>query len=347
MQRAAADSLPTAERVCICGQQRRDKDTPVSLKLNAQGGAYFGNIIRCGSVWMCPVCAARITEERRVELEAALAYARGAGAHVYLVTLTVPHKSWQRARALLTGVSAAARYFNSGRSAMKTALGRFGYIGQIRALEVTHGDNGWHPHLHVLVLLDVPVDPDYLRRLLAPLWSRACIKAGLQMPSDDHGLTVQDGSQAAKYVGKWGLEHEMTKAHVKRGGRGGLTPWQLLEAAALGDLEAGKLWAEFAAAFKGARQLFWSRDLKALCGVLDREDVDLVEAEESPDDQVLLRLDGLTWSLVRRHGRRAKLLDAAEVGGAAAATLYIERVRLDFLGRYGPQATLEQSSLVT
>ncbi len=344
LQRAAAQALPRAERVCGCGQQRRSKDLPVSVKLNPTGSAYFGNVMRCGSVWMCSVCAAKITEERRIELDAALTYARGAGAHVYLVTLTVPHKSWQRARSLLLGVRAAARHFNSGRRAMKTVLERYGYIGQIRALEVTHGDNGWHPHLHVLVILDVPVDVSHLRRLLAPLWRHACIKSGLDMPSDAHGVTVQDGSKAAKYVGKWGLSHEMTKAHVKRGGRGGRTPWQLLELAAAGDLEAAALWAEFALAFKGARQLFWSRDLKALCGLLDVDDQVLADAEESPDDLVLLQLDGLTWSLVRRHGQRSKLLDAAERAGAAGARRYIERVRRDFLGRYAPQDTLEEAA---
>jgi hypothetical protein len=280
-----------------------------------------------------------------VELEAALGFAREAGASVYLLTLTVPHKRWERCAKVLTGVRLAVRKFNSGGRSMKRLLERHGYIGQIRALEVTHGDNGWHPHLHLLLLLDGHPAPEELADLLRGYWRRACIKAGLEaLPSDEHGLTVQDGSRASKYVGKWGIEHEMTKAHVKRGGRGGRTPWELLEAAALGDEEAGELWKEFALAFKGARQLFWSEGLKALCGVADLDDQAVVEQEEQPADPVLVAFDGLTWGLLRRHGRLSRVLDHAEEGGAAAVHRYVAKVRGQFLGRYGPPQTLEEAA---
>lgn len=37
---------------------------------------------------------------------------------------------------------------------------RFGWLGDVRALEVTHGDNGWHPHIHALVFLKDWTDKD-------------------------------------------------------------------------------------------------------------------------------------------------------------------------------------------
>ena len=39
-----------------------------------------------------------------------------------------------------------------------------------------------------------------------------------------HGLDLADGTYADQYIGKWGVEHEMTKGHIKKGKEGGLTP---------------------------------------------------------------------------------------------------------------------------
>ena len=44
-----------------------------------------------------------------------------------------------------------------------------------------------------------------------------------------HGLDIQDGSQADRYVAKWGLPEEMSKGHMKKGKNGGYTPFDLLE----------------------------------------------------------------------------------------------------------------------
>ena len=50
------------------------------------------------------------------------------------------------------------------------------------------------------------------RDQLARIWMDSCIKAGLRSPSMKHGLNIQDGSQADRYVAKWGLPEEMSKA---------------------------------------------------------------------------------------------------------------------------------------
>ncbi|MEU2571757.1 MULTISPECIES: hypothetical protein [Streptomyces] len=56
----------------------------------------FAGLVRCGSVWACPVCAARVRAERAAVLERyALAWLRE-GRGLYLVTLTVPH--WKHVR---------------------------------------------------------------------------------------------------------------------------------------------------------------------------------------------------------------------------------------------------------
>ena len=95
-------------------------------------------------------------------------------------------------------------------------------------------------------------------------WKKACEKAGLDQPSYEHGLDLRNGQKAASYVSKWGLEHEMTKGHIKKGKTDSKTPFDLLRDYAEGDENAGKLFRIYFEAFKGTRQLNWSKGLKKL-----------------------------------------------------------------------------------
>lgn len=71
----------------------------------------------------------------------------------------------------------------------------------------------------------------------------------------------------SQYISKWGLEYEMTKGHIKKGRKNSYTPFDLLQFSINDFLKfmvliLQKLFQEFAIAFKGARQLSWSRGLK-------------------------------------------------------------------------------------
>ena len=56
-----------------------------------------------------------------------------------------------------------------------------------------------------------------------------CLHQGRVKSSDlIHGVDVRNGTYAAEYVSKWGLEEEVTKGHLKKGLNGSLTPFDLL-----------------------------------------------------------------------------------------------------------------------
>ena len=84
-----------------------------------------------------------------------------------------------------------------------------------------------------------------------------------------HGLDIQDGSQADRYVAKWGLPEEMSKGHMKKGKNGGYTPFDLLELSIedkplYGGKLPSKLFQEYAIVMKGQRQLVlgsWSEKI--------------------------------------------------------------------------------------
>ena len=99
-----------------------------------------------------------------------------------------------------------------------------GELGRIRAFEVTHGrkgtNNGWHPHYHFLQFCQVKADAAQLmdwRTRLYLRWDACCQRAGLGSPSFAHGIDLQDGRKADRYISKWGLEDELTRGHTKKG----------------------------------------------------------------------------------------------------------------------------------
>ncbi|KFB70929.1 MAG: Replication protein [Candidatus Accumulibacter phosphatis] len=286
-------------------------------------------------MWACPVCAAKIAERRRVELLGAMTMHKAGGGTVFMLTLTAPHQRVDKLADLLPKHAKALRSFWS-RWSVKRVLLEMGVLGQIRAAEVTHGrrsdqNNGWHPHHHVLLFAGAGVGcgefggadlKDWACRLYLQ-WAKCCEAAGLGTPSYAHGLRLDDGSKAASYVAKWGLEDEMTKGHTKKSSKGE-TPFDFLRAvlADATDKQAGALFVEFAQAFKGKRQLTWSPGLKARFAVGETTDEEL--AAKTEDSALLLgRITLEEWRLVLKAEGRALVLQLAENGGWDAVERYL------------------------
>lgn len=283
---------------------RRDGHSPI---------AYWAGLQVCGSVWHCPVCAAKIAERRRLELIAALSQHRGCGGGVMLLTLTVPHTRERKAFDTMSKLLSAYRKFGAGRFPWTSQI--LGYVGSIRALEVTHGRNGWHPHLHVLVFTDSSVcDLATLQTRLFQYWERVCNRVGLTNLSASHALRLDDGSKAGQYATKWGYSEELTRAHVKVGRSGSRTPWDLLRDYAAGDSDAGILFTEFAEAFKGRNQLVWSRGLKRRFDLTEFTDKQLAVEKTEADDELFYTLNALEMWLVRREDLQGIALQFARVG---------------------------------
>lgn len=299
----------------------------------------YSGLQTCGSVWACPVCSAKIAERRRVEIMAAMSAHKAAGGCVNLLTLTAPHQRTDVLRDLLYKQSEALKFLFKDRS-VKNIFAEMGVIGQIRALEVTHGrksdhNNGWHPHYHFLLFCGSGVDlvrfdasqmMDWATRLYLR-WASCCERAGLGTPSFAHGLKLDDGSKAAKYVSKWGLEDEMTKGHTKKALHGE-TPFDFLRAYLedANDKQAGALFKEFAETFKGKRQLHWSAGLKKRFAIGESSDEEL--ASKMEDYAALLGTITLEqWRDVLKVEGRGNLLYVASTGGWDAVTVYLDSIK--------------------
>jgi Replication protein len=338
LQQVARKLLPkTRTNYCL---RLRQKGKQVEVwKSHEFKTASFVGLQTCGSVWACPVCAAKIAERRRAEVVAAMAAHKAAGGSVTLLTLTAPHQRTDNLADLLAKLKKALNSFKNDRH-VKAIFKAMGIIGDIKALEVTHGrlspsNNGWHPHYHILQFGGLGVDYvplDWLQMVdmedvLYRRWAAACVRAGLGEPSREHGLKLDDGSKAAKYVSKWGLEDEMTKGHTKKALHGE-TPFDFLRSylADPNDKQAGALFREFAETFKGKRQLVWSRGLKKRYAIGELTDEEL-SAQTDDQARLLGQITLPQWCDVLAVEGRGVVLQLASSGGWEAVSIYLDSIK--------------------
>ncbi|WP_439951718.1 protein rep [Actinomadura kijaniata] len=299
--------------------------------------AHYKGLTTCGSIWACPPCAAKIRNRRAEDISTATADWDRQGREVWMATFTAPHDLGMRLKPLLSTIADGFRHVVSGRAwvALKKALG---IVGQIRSLEITHGANGWHPHLHVLIYVDGRLDAFGLARLILHLrerWADFITRAGYRVPHEDHGVDVQrcrSAAEAGAYIAKLqdgrSVGNEMTRADMKSGRGKGRTPIEILDDFRwTGDADDLRLWHEYETATKGRQCITWSKGLRALLLPEDPEektDEDLAAEEVGGED--IAHIEGETWrAIVRRPGLPAALLDAAERGGLEAMNELLAR----------------------
>lgn len=276
-----------------------------------KGKAFFGGLQVCANVWACPVCAAKISERRRDELSFAIQQAKIQGLHVSMLTLTIPHKLVDDLNALLDSLLAAHTKLWKDKAG-KRLIESYKIEGRIRALEVTFGDNGYHPHLHILLFSSSPIQVDKFSLDVFHVWKHCCVSKGLGEPSLKHGVKVDIADEhIGSYVAKWGLDSEMTKGHVKRS-KVGYSMTDLLRAyIATGEERFSRLWLVYAKSFKGRRQLVWTKGLKDRLLVLDATDEDLATAQVA-EAEMFAELSFEQWRAVYRTKSEYYVLKAAE-----------------------------------
>ena len=214
----------------------------VSVEKRAERANYSG-LQTCGSRFTCPMCGPKIAAERAVEIAAALSAHTVNGGRVLLVTLTMRHSRAQRLDGLLDGLGGAWTAIRKDR-AFRRLYGAHG-LGWIKRLDVTHGANGWHPHLHVLVFVDgamTDVDAHELGAAMFTPWARTLVKLGLAAPTQASGIDVkllalgEAHESVSSYVaateyaaaGPMGAALELANGSTKRARAGNRTAMQLL-----------------------------------------------------------------------------------------------------------------------
>lgn len=337
-QRKAQQLLP-GEAVASCLRGKRDEYdngfTGVQVVRDQHGRVHYDGLITCGSVWHCPVCAQKIAEARAAEIRAAVLLHKLRGGCVAMMTQTFPHTiELPLADSVKRQADALAKFKQC--RAYRRAMDLSGNKGSIRALEVTFGVNGWHPHTHTLFFA-MCASAELVRLLeeLRDAWASAVRRAGLG-EINEHGYKIDEDVEAA-YLAKWGKERtterrwtegdELAKAHLKTGkGKGGKSPFELLDAALAGDVKSGDLFREYAKHFKGKRQLYWSPGLREWLAVEEVTDEEIAQAKPEKIE-VVARLREDDWSLVLSWNARGELLEIAKRHGGAGVDYFLDKLR--------------------
>lgn len=310
-------------RLKKCGRVRRATHVGVRAAGDAAG---FSGLCSCGSVWACPVCNAKIMARRALEIGAAISAHLASGGSVGFATLTMRHHKGQRLTDLWDALSYAWGRATAGKAWVKWK-GRSRLVGYLRVVEVTHGRNGWHVHVHCLLFLEA-ADVDALDGLFGWMfkqWSAALVRRGLAQPlrvAQDCRLVrgVSDAALAA-YLSKatdLGVELTHSQSKTARVGHGTRPPWELLsDLFDDGDADAGDLWHEWEQGSHGRRQMTWSQGLRARLGLAAEHSDEDVAAEEVGDEDLVL-IPGHVWDddVVRRPHLIPQILDAAQAGSA-------------------------------
>lgn len=300
------------------------------LKSTEYDRAFYAGLTTCGSVWSCPVCAAKIQERRRQEIVKAVEWAwddfkdtSTARLQPMMVTLTFPHRYWHKVEDLLKQQAVALNKLRAGKPWQKIKA-EMGYQGMIRSLEITHGKNGWHPHTHELWFVDPNLTAAEAKKKITARWRSACQRAGLldsgDTGFDEHAVHVKPWCKDSDYLAKqddsrnWGVDREVAKGTAKSG-KGTVHPFGLLQRYLdTGEAKCADSFVEYSMAIRGRRQIYWSQGLKEAVGLKDQTDEELAE-EQREEASVLGMLTIKDWRAIRRRNAQAKVLDLAETSG--------------------------------
>lgn len=285
----------------------------------AVGGAYWHGLQTCGSVWSCPVCSSVIRTRRAMAIEvAAKAWLAQQGCSLAFLTLTLRHQRWESLAALYGGLAASWRFLRQHKWWRS-----LGFAGIVRASEVTFGDNGWHPHLHLLLFVRGELALGDVEAELRWRWQAAVVGAGLSATSLARGVRLQpisyeDHGGVGGYLSKvldehgssWDVSSELARSDVKLS-RGGLSPFELLDRATCGEAFAVRAWREYEQATFGRRAIEASRSL----GLSWKSDEELVREDQG--GELVMTLFRSDYRRIALAGYAAAVLEAEESGVGA------------------------------
>lgn len=325
-------------RIRNCHRSRiKAHDVLIRHRNGTPGGASFGGLQVCGSVWACPVCAARVAARRVVELQEGIEshLATGPSAGAYMLTLTISHGPEDPLPVVLDWLKAARRQLHAHRD-YKDLMRSLDLVGTITATEVTWGlSSGWHPHTHAAALCRslTPGERGQVRARVALLWRSACIRAGVparRLPTFSRGVDFrQKGDATAQRLAEY-LSKEVVWAPVKKTKRSDrYHPHDFLRTLIdTGDMEMARLYRDYIDAFSTARirALVWSRGLRAKLGVSTEVTDEVLAAAPGEGSVDLSRLHIDAWRVfLRLPAGPSRLLEASDAGDLQALRDYVRR----------------------
>ncbi|MBB4064757.1 hypothetical protein [Gellertiella hungarica] len=300
--------------------------------------AGVSGVYRCGSPWLCPVCAVWKALARAEKVKDVAKATFGRGGQVGLLVLTASHSkgmSLADVKKLIQNASSNAR---KGR-AWINAQDVYGILGVVVGQEVTYSRvNGWHYHQHLCIPVDGPTDEEKAhagedaallevlvreRAEKAARWLAASYKDQIRARggkvSDRHGCRVRvadDWEDASGYTAKGSMAWEVSGGHKDvTKAASSMTPWDVAAAAIDGDAFMMQRWREYVDVMPGTRTCVVSAALGTKLDIPASESKE-GEQELHERDDIVGRVGAPIWRRWMRFGLAATFLSRVEYGGA-------------------------------
>jgi hypothetical protein len=325
LMRYAQSIAPPYHRLTTCLTRPIDGD--ITIARTTDGQASLRGLITCGNPWACPVCSSKINNVRAAEVTQLVQSAKKRAYHVSMLTLTVPHYDTDLLQTLINRLSKSLASFFRQR-AVRSWLDNNGYVGRVRSFEIRYGINGWHPHVHILLITKHKINS---ADSMLEQWKTCAKRHGFRSPNH-HGLTLTTADVPGHYITKfspdgdlittktgkpvtWDAVDELTRGHRKKSKskQESRSPFQILIDAKNGCDNSKNLFLEFLDVIKKTRltQIKTSPGLKALLGVDITTDDD--EAMRLSDENATPLLK-MTYSAYKKIiNVIPDVLDAADV----------------------------------
>lgn len=320
-----ADVPPCSWAVGKCGRvvlgEKEGNAGVMAIYVPKRKRSFFKGLMACGSYWHCSYCREKIAQHRCEELKQLVEpLAQG---QVVMVTYTLRHRLGESLQSVRSTLVKAIQRSKAGNQ-FALWCDRVGYLGEVKAFEVTFGKNGWHPHCHELFILKKPISKGEVKKEFNGWLRRRYMKFLNKFGGSgtENAFDVSFGYANASILGdyltktgddltispaSWTAVEEMSLTHYKES-RVNFTPSALL-AAWFFDAEAtaGSLWAEYARVMHGTAFQKWSPGLRQWKEVDDQTIADADPSDQSIDLAFLSRRqwrqildDGLFYDLMRK-----------------------------------------------
>lgn len=354
-----ADPLERGPAVCGCGTPADYPGAPgrvnIHLRPAPRGTTRAGvsGVYRCGSPWLCPVCAPKKAVERKERVRRAVEAAQEQGMLVVAVALTAHHTAKQTLAEVKGLIEDASRSARAGREWTKIQR-EHGILGVVVGKESTISRlNGWHYHQHLLLIIDPTSEvvdtaiaaedenaslreaAEAAGRAVADRYAAEIRQAGGWL-SKEHGVKIrvcdnpeQAGDYAAKGSAAWEAAGGPSKAQTRAAEGQSLTPWDLAELAFSGDEWAKRMWAEYVEVMPGTQSCRVSWQLAKKLGVEAGDDAEGGEQVVEERDHIVGHVAAPTWSRWLRYGLVSTFLQRVEFYGEVGFEIAVTETAAD------------------
>ena len=294
--------LMPRERLALCGVALRYGASGVVVRRLPGGRACYSGLYRCGDFWRCPSCRVTLGVRRARQIESALRQHVDAGGSALLATYTVPHTRDEALPVVLSRLADTWRRY--AKHVWRDVLGGF-YVGNVRALEVVHGVNGWHPHYHSLIFLS-PGLP-YLTPVAVSLAERWSQVAGAEWRADVRWVARDGVAAVARYLATDGISGASCEvaSPAAKVPAGRAYPQLLYDYGRFRSSVDAALIYEYAAALHGVHHLTVSPRMRRLYDFTDPA----LNWSEIADEDVIALLNSEQWLSIVEAGEERNLLD--------------------------------------